>query len=172
MLTQPFFSPFTLIVRGAIAVFVVDKNILLTVVLLILLLQLMSTSGRFFHTFGNIRVVCIQFFSWLHLLQFTRCPSNFARVSYVFEQRTRLRSNLVCEVSDMRCVATITWKENAIRFLVHSNISAIEHQLWLSGNRPSLNVLLVLQLYSANKAIFIWRDFDITAHMSYIWSRI
>jgi len=172
MLTQPFFSTFTLIVRGPIAVFVVDKNILLTVVLLILLLQLMSTWGWFLHALGNIGVVWAQFFSWLHFLQFTGCASNFARVSYVFEQRARFRSNLVCEISYMRCVATIIWKENAIGFLIHANISAIEHQLWLSWNRPSLSVLLVLQLNSASKAIFIWWDFDIAAHLSNIWSRI
>lgn len=132
----------------------------------------MSTRGRFLYTLRNIRVVWTQFFSRLHFLQFTGCASNFARVSYVFQQRTWFLSNLACEISYMRCVATIVWKENAIRFLVHSDISAIKHQLWLSRNWPSLSVLLVLQLNSATKAIFIWRGFNIAAHMADIGPRI
>ena len=132
----------------------------------------MSSRGRFLYALRNIRVVWPQFFSWLHFLQFTGCASNFARVSYVFEQRTWFLSDLVCKVSYMRSVGTIIWKENAIRFLVHSNISAVEHQLWLSWNRPSLSVLLVLQLNSATKAILIWGRFDIAAHMSDIGSGV
>jgi len=128
--------------------------------------------GRFFHTFRNICIVRSQVFSWLHFLQFTGCASNFTRVSYVLEQGARLRSNLVCQTSNMRCIAFIIWNKDAIWFLIHTNISAIEHQLWLTRNWASLSVLLILQLYSASKAIFIWRDFDIAASMSNIRSRI
>jgi len=170
MLTQPFFSTFTLIVRGAIRVLVVDKNILLTIVLLILLLQLMPW-GRFFNTFRNICIVRTQFFSWLHFLQFTGCPSNLTRISNVFEQGTGLLSNLVCKISNMRCIGPIIWKKDAI-LLIDTDISAIEHQLRLTRNRPSLSVLLIWQLNVAPKAILVWRHFDIAAAMSDIWSRI